>query len=143
MYVATVRKSRSGKCSHLRWILFTTFHEVKLKLKITRNFQQCPPSLDGGWGDIDTQQWQIYIVKFWTSLPRGPNSFNFIQFLGKFGKTVCCPPPGEILDPPVHKSCHANSKAHATAQHEIHASCNVPLTVLITCNVGHLYYLLK
>ena len=29
-------------------------------------------------------------------LPRGPSSFNFMQFLGKFGKIVCCysaPPP--------------------------------------------------
>ena len=33
-------------------------------------------------------------------VPRGPNSFNFVQFLGKFGKIVCwcplegwCPPP--------------------------------------------------
>ena len=41
--------------------------------------------------------------------PRGPNSFNFMQFLGKFGKIVCWRPPleswhpllGEILDPPL------------------------------------------
>ena len=26
--------------------------------------------------------------------PGGPNSFNFMQFLGKFGKIVCLPPPG-------------------------------------------------
>ena len=25
--------------------------------------------------------------------PRGPNSFNFMQFLGKFGKIVCWHPP--------------------------------------------------
>ena len=37
--------------------------------------------------------------------PRGPNSFNFMQFLGKFGKIICWRPPGswrpllgEILD---------------------------------------------
>ena len=24
-----------------------------------------------------------------TCAPRGPNSFNFMQFLGKFGKIVC------------------------------------------------------
>ena len=47
--------------------------------------------------------------------PGGPNSFNFMQFLGKFGNIVCWRPPppeswrpllGEILDPPlktVHK----------------------------------------
>ena len=41
-------------------------------------------------------------------LPRGPNSFNFMQFSGKFGKIVCWRPPGElapclgeILDPPL------------------------------------------
>ena len=41
--------------------------------------------------------------------PPGPNSFNFMQFLGKFGKFVCWRPPrgswcpllGEILDPPL------------------------------------------
>ena len=35
-------------------------------------------------------------------MPRGLNSFNFMQFLGKFGKIICWPlPPGEILDPPL------------------------------------------
>ena len=40
--------------------------------------------------------------------PGGPNSFNFMQFLGKFGKIVCWHPQGswrpllgEILDPPL------------------------------------------
>ena len=40
--------------------------------------------------------------------PGGPNSFNFMQFLGKFGKIVSwrppgklAPPCGEILDPPL------------------------------------------
>ena len=34
--------------------------------------------------------------------PWGPNSFNFMQFLGKFGKIVCWRPLlGEILDPPL------------------------------------------
>ena len=38
-------------------------------------------------------QWRIYIVKFWTRAPpQGPNSFNFMQFLGKFGKIVCWRP---------------------------------------------------
>ena len=32
--------------------------------------------------------------------PRGPNSFNFMQFLGKFGKIVCWRPPGELAPPP-------------------------------------------
>ena len=30
----------------------------------------------------------------------GPNSFNFMQFLGKFGKIVCWRPPGELAPPP-------------------------------------------
>ena len=31
----------------------------------------------------------------------GPNSFNFMQFLGKFGKIVCWrPPPRELVPPP-------------------------------------------
>ena len=31
----------------------------------------------------------------------GPNSFNFMQFLGNFGKIVCWhPPPGELAPPP-------------------------------------------
>ena len=32
--------------------------------------------------------------------PWGPNSFNFMQFLGKFGKIVCWRPPGELAPPP-------------------------------------------
>ena len=62
-------------------------------------------------------QWRIYIVKFWTRAPPGgPNSFNFMQFLGNFGKIVCWRPPlgswrpllGEILDPPLVTlfTCH-------------------------------------
>ena len=34
------------------------------------------------------------------SPPGGPNSFNFMQFLGKFGKIVCWRPPGELAPPP-------------------------------------------
>ena len=49
-----------------------------------------------------SKQWRIYIVKFWTRPPPpgGPNSFNFVQFLGKFGKIVCWRPPGELAPPP-------------------------------------------
>ena len=32
--------------------------------------------------------------------PGGPNSFNFMQFLGIFGKIVCWRPPGELAPPP-------------------------------------------
>ena len=32
--------------------------------------------------------------------PGGPNSFNFMQFLGKFGKIICWRPPGELAPPP-------------------------------------------
>ena len=34
------------------------------------------------------------------TLPGGPNSFNFMQFLGKFDKLVCWHPPGELAPPP-------------------------------------------
>ena len=55
------------------------------------------------------KQWRIYIVKFWMRAPPGgPNSFNFMQFLGNFGEIVSWRPPGswrpllgEILDPPL------------------------------------------
>ena len=30
----------------------------------------------------------------------GPNSFNFMQFLGKFGKIICWRPLGELAPPP-------------------------------------------
>ena len=33
-------------------------------------------------------------------LPGGPNSFNFMQFLGKFGKIVCWRPLRELAPPP-------------------------------------------
>ena len=70
----------------------------------------------GAVGKWVVRQWRIYIVKFWTRAPPppgGPNSFNFMQFLGKFGKIVCWRPPppgswrpllGEILDPPLYAS---------------------------------------
>ena len=32
--------------------------------------------------------------------PLGPNSFNFMQFLGKFAKIVCWRPPGELAPRP-------------------------------------------
>ena len=35
-----------------------------------------------------------------THPPGGPNSFNFMQFLGNFGKIVCWRPPGELVPPP-------------------------------------------
>ena len=41
--------------------------------------------------------------------PRRPNSFDFMQFSGQFGKIICwrpsrgvAPSPGEILDPPLN-----------------------------------------
>ena len=32
--------------------------------------------------------------------PGGPNSFDFMQFFGKFGNFVCWRPPGELAPPP-------------------------------------------
>ena len=44
--------------------------------------------------------------------PRSPNSFNFMECWGKFGKILCLRPPGglapylwEILDPPLAMLC--------------------------------------
>ena len=36
--------------------------------------------------------------------PGGPNSFNFMQFLGKFGKIVCWRPPWGVGAPSSGKS---------------------------------------
>ena len=62
------------------------------------------PVLGGFCPGFSTQgglQWLIYVVKFWMHTPPGgPNSFNFMQFLGKFGKIVCWRSPGELAPPP-------------------------------------------
>ena len=59
-------------------------------------------------------QWRILHSKILDAPPpRGPNSFNFIQFLGKLVKIACWRPPpegwrphlGEILDPPLVSIC--------------------------------------
>ena len=56
-------------------------------------------------------QCRIYIVKFWTRAPLpGPNSFNFVQFLGKLGKFR--PHLGEILDPPLAYVLNNNLSRH-------------------------------
>ena len=64
--------------------------------------------------------------------PRGPNSFNFMQFLGKFGKIICwrppspegwCPHLGEILDPQMNKIC--NKLCNQTASFRISLICFV------------------
>ena len=52
-------------------------------------------------------QWRIWGGMRGACPPRPPNSFDFIQFSGKFSKIVCWRPPGswrppgEILDPPL------------------------------------------
>ena len=44
-------------------------------------------------------------IKASNAVPQGPNSFNSIQFLGKFGKIVCWhPPPPESWHPHLGKS---------------------------------------
>ena len=64
---------------------------------------------NSGWtSPIDNRyQWRIYIEKFWTRPPPpgGPNSFNFMQFLGKFGKIVCWRLPPRVGAPSSGKSC--------------------------------------
>ena len=54
---------------------------------------------------LATKQWRIYLVQFWMHpSPRGPNSFNFMQFLGNFGKIVCWHPPWRVGAPSSGKS---------------------------------------
>ena len=78
----------------------------------------------GGGGGVGNwpNQWRIYIVKFWTCAPPGgPNSFNFMQFLGTFGKIVCWRPPGELAPPPRgdKNSATANNSLLATPSLEL------------------------
>ena len=54
---------------------------------------------------IRRTQWRIYIVKFWTRAPPGgPNSFNFMYFLGNFDKIACWRPPWGVGAPTSGKS---------------------------------------
>ena len=67
-------------------------------------------------------QWRIYTVNLWTCHPyplQRPNSFNFLQFLGKFGKIVCWrhPAPFRRLTPPPR-----GNPGSATAQASIKRS---------------------
>ena len=45
-------------------------------------------------------QWRIYIVKFWTRPPRGPEFFQFHAVFGKFWQNRMLAPPGELASPP-------------------------------------------
>ena len=49
--------------------------------------------------------------------PGGPNSFNFMQFLGNFGKIVCWRLPGELAPPP------RGNPGSATADSLPHTMC--------------------
>ena len=49
--------------------------------------------------------------------PGGPNSFKFMQFLGKFGKIVCWRPLGEILGPPLINVIRFTLKEHMNYRH--------------------------
>ena len=50
------------------------------------------------WG-----QWRIYIVKFWTLVPRlGPISFIFMQFSANFGQIIGCLPFRLVANISVH-----------------------------------------
>ena len=64
------------------------------------------------WRDVLSFQWRICIVKFWTRLPPDPNSFIFMQFLGKFGKIVCRP-----LHPPPPPRVGASSSGKFWIRH--------------------------
>ena len=53
--------------------------------------------------------------------PGGPNSFNFMQFLGKFGKIVCWHPPGELVPLPWGNpgSATGGHGGHGTTAHAV------------------------
>ena len=51
-----------------------------------------------------------------TRPPGGPNSFNFMQFLGNFGKIVCWRPPGELAPLP-----RGNSGSATACYTHVHA----------------------
>ena len=92
----------------------------------------CSTRLSFGTGCVGSSQWRIYIVKFWTRAPGGPNSFNFMQFLGNFGKIVFWRPPPEswrtllweILDPPL--------RAHGVQPDTAPVPCRAHVFVVIT-----------
>ena len=58
------------------------------------------------YSNIDLMSTWSHVVENQNSLKdlkQGPNSFNFMQFLGKFRKIVCwCPHLTEIPDPPLN-----------------------------------------
>ena len=49
--------------------------------------------------------------------PRGPNSFNFMQFLRKFGKIVCWRPPRGVGAPFSGKSWIRHCMGHQQVIH--------------------------
>ena len=50
---------------------------------------------------LDVHHCELYKLNFQVQEPPGgPNSFNFMQFLGKFGKIVCWRPPWGVDAPP-------------------------------------------
>ena len=73
--------SCDGKDDSIFWCcLFILFHSISLK-------QAVPFVAKTSGGSKGTT-------------PRTPNSFNYMQFLRKFGKIVCWRPPGELAPPP-------------------------------------------
>ena len=49
--------------------------------------------------------------------PGGPNSFNFMQFWGKYGKIVCWCPPGELAPPPRGNPGSTTGNSQLTQMH--------------------------
>ena len=59
-----------------------------------------------------------------THAPPGPNSFNFMQFLGNFGKIVCWRPPGELASPPRGNPGSATVKTKTKINRKIKGCCD-------------------
>ena len=74
--------------------------------------------------------------------PPGPNSFNFMQFLGKFGKIVCWRPHledwrpllGEILDPPLMSMLYTENCLKAKLSVTERSLAKGPFTFAISWN---------
>ena len=63
--------------------------------------------------------------------PRGPNSFNFMQFLGNFGKIVRWRPPGKLVSPP------GGNPGSATALGKLDYETSIGTSYVTDHNVEH------
>ena len=71
--------------------------------------------------------------------PLGPNYFNFMQFLEKFGKIVCwCPLSGEFAPPSHTNPAHATENTINHHNHLHTQPVNIPFNWLLLDTIGYL-----